>query len=160
VIGCWFRRADIKAVIERPEIRGGPALYGALGWLLPVSLVGGALFILSSLSEDLVNTSVVFLFAMLAIVILFASIFSIVSQFSTEEHFRVGSVPKSLSFSEAIHFSIVTISTVGYGDIVPSSSIARLLASIEVICGVMLLLFGVSELIEYTREHRANRRAK
>jgi voltage-gated potassium channel len=186
VIGCWFRRADIKAVIERPEIRGGPALYGALGWLLPVFLVGGALFILSSLSEDLVNTSVVFLFAMLAIgliviavsrdvaiflvdagllfeeffqrmsklavpafafltfyallVILFASIFSIVSQFSTEEHFRVGSVPKSLSFSEAIHFSIVTISTV--------------------ICGVMLLLFCVSELIEYTREHRANRRAK
>ena len=94
------------------------------------------------------------------LVILFASIFSIVSQFSTEEHFRVGSVPKSLSFSEAIHFSIVTISTVGYGDIVPSSSIARLLASIEVICGFMLLLFCVSELIEYAREHRANRRAK
>ena len=30
----------------------------------------------------------------------------------------------------------------------------RLLASIEVVCGFMLLLFGVSELLEYTREHR------
>jgi hypothetical protein len=59
-----------------------------------------------------------------------------------------------LSFSESIYFSIVSIGTVGYGDIVPHSSLARLLASIEVICGFMLLLFGVSELLEYTREHR------
>jgi hypothetical protein len=27
----------------------------------------------------------------------------------------------------------------------------------EVICGVMLLLFGVSELLEYAREHRRDR---
>jgi voltage-gated potassium channel len=72
----------------------------------------------------------------------------------------VGSAPRSLSFSEAIHFSIVTISTVGYGDIVPASNIARVLASIEVICGVLLLLFGVSELLEYTREHRRDRAGK
>ena len=31
---------------------------------------------------------------------------------------------RALSFSEATHFSIVTISTVGYGDIVPASNIA------------------------------------
>ncbi len=46
------------------------------------------------------------------------------------------------------------MSTVGYGDIVPHSSLARVLASIEIVCGFMLLLFGVSELLEYTREHR------
>jgi hypothetical protein len=40
---------------------------------------------------------------------------------------------------------------------VPHSSLARLLASIEVICGFMLLLFGVSELLEYMREHRRQR---
>jgi len=91
------------------------------------------------------------------LVILFASIFSIVSQFSAGHHFIVGNVARALSFSEAMHFSIVTISTVGYGDIVPTSSLARVLASIEVVCGVMLLLFGVSELLEYTREHRKDR---
>ena len=48
----------------------------------------------------------------------------------------------------SIYFSIVSLSTVGYGDIVPHSSLARLLASLEVICGFMLLLFGVSELLE------------
>ena len=94
------------------------------------------------------------------LVIVFASIFSIISQFSTEAHFRVGSAARAISFSEAIHFSIVTISTVGYGDIVPATNLARLLASIEVICGVMLLLFGVSELLEYTREHRRDRAGK
>ena len=91
------------------------------------------------------------------LVILFASIFSIVSQFAGPDHFRVGTVVRPLNYSEAMHFSIVTISTVGYGDIVPASNLARILASIEVVCGVMLLLFGVSELLEYTREHRRRR---
>lgn len=93
-------------------------------------------------------------------VIAFASIFSIMSRHSGEAHFKVEGIPRALSFSEGVHFSIVTISTVGYGDIVPISSMARALASVEVVCGVMLLLFGVSELIEYSREHRQDRAAR
>lgn len=91
------------------------------------------------------------------LVIAFASVYCIISQYGSVAHFRVGMIARGLGFSEAIHFSIVTISTVGYGDIVPASNLARALASIEVICGVMLLLFGVSELLEYTREHRHDR---
>jgi voltage-gated potassium channel len=198
--GSWLRRLDIRAVIDQPDIRGGPALYSALLWLVPVFLVGVGVFVLSWFAEALVNTDLAFLISMLAIalivlgvsqnvaiflvdagllfeeffqrmsrlavpafafltfyallVILFASIFSIISQFANGEHFRIGNVVRPISFSEAVHFSIVTISTVGYGDIVPASNLARVLASIEVICGVLLLLFGVSELLEYTREHR------
>jgi voltage-gated potassium channel len=92
------------------------------------------------------------------LVILFASAYCILSQFTTDAHFYVGGVPRPLSFSESIYFSIVSISTVGYGDIVPHSNLARLLASLEVICGFMLLLFGVSELLEYRRENRTRRR--
>jgi voltage-gated potassium channel len=66
------------------------------------------------------------------LVIFFASIFAIVSRFAGADHFRVGTVTRRISFSEAIHFSIVTISTVGYGDIVPASNLARVLASTEV----------------------------
>jgi voltage-gated potassium channel len=91
------------------------------------------------------------------IVILFASAYRILSHYTGEQHFYVGNAPRALSFSESIYFSIVSITTVGYGDIVPQSSIARLLASIEVVCGFMLLLFGVSELLEYMREHRRQR---
>lgn len=206
VIGCWLRRADVRAVIDHPDIRTGQALYGALAWLVPVFLVGAGVFFISWFAEGVMNTDLAFLVAMVTIgvivlgvsrnvaiflvdagllfeeffermsqlavpafafltfyallVIVFASIFSIISQFSAEQHFRIGSVARPLSFSEAVHFSIVTISTVGYGDIVPASNVARVLASMEVICGVMLLLFGVSELLEYTREHRRNRGSK
>lgn len=91
------------------------------------------------------------------LVIVFASLYTITSQLSTEPPFLVGGVPRPLKFAEALHFSIVTISTVGYGDIVPATSAARALASAEVICGVLLLLFGFSELQEYAREHRHER---
>jgi voltage-gated potassium channel len=94
------------------------------------------------------------------IVILFASAYRILSQYAGDTHFYVGETPRALSFSEAIYFSIVSITTVGYGDIVPHSSLARVLAAAEVICGFMLLLFGVSELLEYMREHRHRREAE
>ena len=72
------------------------------------------------------------------LIILFASAYHILSQYTGRPHFYVGGSPQVLSFSESIYFSIVSISTVGYGDIVPHSSVARLLASIEVVCGFML----------------------
>ena len=94
------------------------------------------------------------------IVILFASAYRLISVYSPEPHFIVAGAPQALSFSESIYFSVGTISTVGYGDITPHSSLARVLASLEVFCGIMLLLFGVSELLEYAREHRQARTNK
>ena len=49
----------------------------------------------------------------------------------------MGGALRGLSFSESIYFSINTISTVGYGDIIPYSNLARLLSSLEVFCGIM-----------------------
>ena len=63
------------------------------------------------------------------LVILFASAYRLISVYTPEAHFNVGSAPRGLSFSESIYFSI---STVGYGDITPYSSLARVLASLEV----------------------------
>jgi voltage-gated potassium channel len=94
------------------------------------------------------------------LVIVFASIYSIMSHYSVEPHFLVAGVRRAVSFPESIYFSIVTLSTVGYGDIIPASNLARALASLEVICGVLLLLFGVSELLGYTREHGRERAGK
>jgi voltage-gated potassium channel len=88
------------------------------------------------------------------IVILFASAYRLISVYTPERHFNVGGSLRGLSFSESIYFSIGTISTVGYGDILPYSNLARVLSSLEVFCGIMLLIFGVSELLEYAREHR------
>jgi voltage-gated potassium channel len=94
------------------------------------------------------------------IVILFASAYQLISAYTSEAQFIVGGTLRGLSFSESIYFSINTISTVGYGDIIPYSNLARLLSTLEVFCGIMLLLFGVSELLEYAREHRRDRRSE
>jgi len=67
LMGCWIRRTDIRAVIDHPDIRGGQALYGALVWLIPVSIVGAAVFVLSWFAEASVNTNLVFLLSMLVI---------------------------------------------------------------------------------------------
>ena len=61
------------------------------------------------------------------------------------------------TFFESLYFSVTTLATVGYGDIVPLSNLVRMLAAFEVIVGVLLILFGVSELLEYAR-HRGTLR--
>lgn len=45
------------------------------------------------------------------------------------------------SASDAIWWSIVTISTVGYGDLYPTSTLGRIIASVILICGVSI--FGM-----------------
>lgn len=196
--GCWLRRADVRSVVDNPDIRGGllpgPALAAARvsrrrGRLSALHVLRAArqqqrgvphrhavdraivLAVSRNVAVFLVDAGLLFeeflqrmsrlaipAFAFLTfyslLVIVFAAIYCIVSQHSSTLHFRADNIARALSYSEAIHFSIATLSTVGYGDIVPVSNAVRVLASIEVICGVMLLLFGVSELLEYTREHR------
>lgn len=56
-----------------------------------------------------------------------------------------------LSYSDALHFSIATISTVGYGDIRPEDDGIRVLASLEVLAGQLLLLFGFAEIMRARR---------
>ncbi len=48
-----------------------------------------------------------------------------------------------ISFQDCIHFSLITSTTVGYGDIVPKSPIAKLLVDIQVLISCFLLAFGV-----------------
>lgn len=87
-------------------------------------------------------------------VIVFAAIYRILDRFVTAPNFLVSGVGRDISFPESIYFSVVTMATVGYGDITPLSDIARIVASIQVVLGVLLLLFGFSEIMAYARERR------
>jgi voltage-gated potassium channel len=91
------------------------------------------------------------------LVVVFAAAYAILSKVGMQDHFRIASVARALSFPEALHFSITTLSTVGYGDIVPASGLGRGFAAIQVVVGTLLLLFGVSEILEYSRERRRER---
>lgn len=52
-----------------------------------------------------------------------------------------------LDFAETLHFSVVTLATVGYGDILPVDEGVRLLAAVQMLLGQLLLLFGFAEVM-------------
>ncbi len=86
------------------------------------------------------------------IVIVFAAIYRIIDRYAAGPHFLFTGEPLDLSFTECLYFSIITLSTVGYGDLVPLSPLVRVIVGVEIICGVLLLLFGFSEIISYSRD--------
>jgi len=53
---------------------------------------------------------------------------------------------------DAIYFSIVTLASVGYGDILPVSGFARLMVSIEILSGVAYSVFFLSVVASFLRE--------
>jgi len=64
------------------------------------------------------------------------------------------STARDITFAECLYFSIVTLSTVGFGDIVPVTDLIRMVVASEIVCGALLLLFGLSEILEYARRDR------
>ncbi len=55
--------------------------------------------------------------------------------------------PRVLAVGEKFYFSLVTLSTLGYGDIVPRSSVARSLASVEALAGQIYLAVLIASLV-------------
>ena len=69
--------------------------------------------------------------------------------YSAIEYMAPGSIkgPDSLTMSNATYFSFVTLATLGYGDFLPHSAIARGVATVEVIGGQLYLAVMVARLI-------------
>ncbi|MCW5774311.1 MAG: two pore domain potassium channel family protein [Rhodospirillaceae bacterium] len=88
------------------------------------------------------------------IIVVFAAAYRLVDRIATAPQFIVHGVPQELSFSDALYFSLVTLATVGYGDVTPATNLMRLLSGIEVVCGVLLLLFGFNEIMAHARASR------
>jgi len=84
-------------------------------------------------------------------VIVFACIYRIMDRYSVVQHFDIAGGSRDITFPESLYFSVITLSTVGYGEIVPSSDVARLVASVQIVFGVMLLLFGFYEIMSFAR---------
>jgi hypothetical protein len=54
---------------------------------------------------------------------------------------------QSLHLHNAFYFSFITLSTVGYGDIIPVSNVARMLAAMEAITGTLYVAVLISRLV-------------
>ncbi|MFN6953342.1 MAG: ion channel [Acetobacteraceae bacterium] len=101
----------------------------------------------ASRGSHLVVPASVFVLLYALLVVAFGSAYRIADALSVGPLFQGPQGPLRLSFSDAMHFSIVTLSTVGYGDIQPADDGIRVLASLQVMAGLLLLLFGVAELL-------------
>jgi len=58
------------------------------------------------------------------------------------------------SLIDALYFTVSTISTVGYGDLVPSTAVSKIFTLIMLLTGVTLLftLFGIIS-VNYAKKH-------
>jgi voltage-gated potassium channel len=95
------------------------------------------------------------------LVMLFASFYTIMDHVGSVPNFRIDGVIRPLTFPESLYFSVTTLSTVGYGDISPATNLVRFITALEIVCGVLLLLFGFNEIFSFAqgqarRHHKAD----
>jgi len=137
-------------------------LLGAMGTIALVVLLASrnvAVFLIDTglLFEDffdimagLVKPAFAFLTFYSMIVVLFATLYRLIGRLDAAPTFMIDGVPRDPSFVEALYFSIVTLSTVGYGEIVPLSYAARVIVALQIVSGILLLLFGFHALMRHT----------
>lgn len=108
--------------------------------------------------DRLVMPMMAFLSGYSLVIIVFACLFRIAERSLGVAQFLVHGHPGAITFSDALYFSVITISTVGYGDISPAGALVRALASLEVVAGLMMLLFGVAEIMRGSGPESEQRR--
>ncbi len=86
------------------------------------------------------------------IAVCFGSVYRIADALSRAPLFVTVAGPTRLSFADALHFSVVTLATVGYGDIIPKDDGIRLVAAVQMLTGQLQLLFGFAEIMRSRRE--------
>lgn len=104
-----------------------------------------ALFICTPLLLRLKQVKIDELFGALALYMLIGLTWAIL--YTEVEFFVPGSFSKSPGIAEFIYFSFTTLTTLGYGDILPLSCEARSLTSLEAMFGVFTLGVVVARLI-------------
>ncbi len=140
------------------------ALFIAMGIIALTVLLSArdiAAFIVSTaiLSEDffanaarLARPAFAFFTVYSLLVLIYGCLYTIIGRVSDIPNFDVGGVPRSLSFGEGLYLSVVTLSTVGYGDFLARTPVARLLVGSEIFLGVLLLLFGLQAILSQDRK--------
>ncbi len=147
-----------------PEFRLGP---GSQGLALVVSMaciggfvanaVGDVVLLLMDIAivfegvgrrlNRLLMPVMAFLSLYCLLVVVFGCLYRIVDLHAEQPQFLVHGASAPIAFNEALYFSVITLSTLGYGDIVPLGALVRALAAMQVVMGILMLLFGFSEIM-------------
>jgi voltage-gated potassium channel len=81
------------------------------------------------------------------LVVVFACLYRIADLTTRVPQFSLHGEPARISFVDSLYYSVATITTLGFGDIAPASFLARAITAVEVLSGVLMLLFGFSEIM-------------
>lgn len=65
---------------------------------------------------------------------------------------------EDLAILDALYLSVITLTTVGYGDVAPATAVGKMFTSVFVIFGMGLLVAFLSTLAAHIREHNGVRR--
>src|SRR2546429_6892652 len=141
IVGRWINHF-------RPDLIP-PAVFLVAGLTLIAFVVGNLLrFVLRAPS---VNTEVLCasISAYLMLGLMWTMAYWLVDQLTPGGafSFNTNAGPRSINGFNAFYFSFVTLSTVGYGDITPVSRIARWLAAMEAMTGLLYVAVLIARLV-------------
>ena len=100
----------------------------------------------------LVKPAFAFLTFYSLITVVFAALYRLIDRFDGIDTFAFSGVVRDIGFAESLYFSIVTLSTVGYGDVVPLTYAVRAVVAVQIVLGIILLLFGFQAVLRSTRD--------
>jgi voltage-gated potassium channel len=81
------------------------------------------------------------------LVVVFACLYRIADLTAKTAQFSLHGSSARLTFVDALYYSVATLTTLGFGDIAPTANLVRALTGLEVVFGVLMLLFGFSEIM-------------
>jgi voltage-gated potassium channel len=146
VIGRWAHEF-------RPNLPHGVFLVPALAFI--IFLIGHLLFFI--LRAPRVNAEVLCagLSAYLLIGMAWMFVYLLVAEASPESFgYTTGPDASHVMTSfNAYYFSFITMTTVGYGDIVPLSDVARMLATVEAVTGTLFMAVMIARLVSLYSAH-------
>jgi voltage-gated potassium channel len=97
--------------------------------------------------DRLVRPMMAFVTFYALLVVVFACLYRIADLSARGPQFSLHAEPARISFVDALYYSVATITTLGFGDIAPTSYLVRAITAIEVVSGILMLLFGFSEIM-------------
>jgi voltage-gated potassium channel len=110
--------------------------------------------------DQLARPMMAFLTFYALLVVVFACLYRIADLTTPVPQFSLHAAPARIGFVDALYYSIATITTLGLGDITPISFLVRAITAAEVVSGVLMLLFGFSEIMRSAGSRRMYRRER
>jgi hypothetical protein len=154
-VGAAITVAVVSAILGGTAATAAPYGVGALLSLVaPVVIARHLLATMQTTASTILGALCLYLLAGL----FFAYVFHIVGAFDQGQFFTQTSDPTSVDY---LYFSLVTLATLGYGDLTASNSLGKMLSVTEALAGQLYLVSVVAVLVSNLgRERRPRPRAQ